>query len=140
MTAFLIYKPQSLRSVRLCLPVIMAIEGSAPASSPAIPLAEALGAGQASVMLVAENLQPCWEFQEYHAWKPMSPHVNAVLLNFVGEAVAIQIEERPRQRRLYDILAKMQHRQWYSDEANERITVSSKAIRKVYIPGKDQVP
>ena len=53
MTAFLTYKPQSLPSVRLCLPVIMASEGSVPTSSPAIPLAEAMGVAQASKSLNA---------------------------------------------------------------------------------------
>ena len=69
----------------------------------------------------------------------MSQHDNAILLNFVGVAVAIPIEGVIGQRRVYDILAKMQHRQWYNEETNEWINIAPKAIRLVYIPGKVQV-
>jgi len=68
----------------------------------------------------------------------MSPHVNAALLNFVGEALAIPIEGCVNERRVYDILAKMQHRQWYNVETTEWITTASKKIRKIYIPAKDE--
>ena len=43
------------QSVRLCLPIIMASEGSAPASSPAISLRKAIGVAQASKALSASE-------------------------------------------------------------------------------------
>ena len=64
----------------------------------------------------------------------MSPQVNDMLNKFNGEAVAIAVEHCTTVRRVYDIDAKRQHRQYYEQESDTWITTASKDIRLVYIP------
>ena len=80
-----------------------------------------------------EFAEPRWEFFEHGGWKPMSPQINAALLNFKGEAVAILIEFSSKERRVYDIDTQMQHRQYHCSESNEWITVATKPIRLIYV-------
>ena len=80
-----------------------------------------------------EFAEPRWEFFEHGGWKPMSPQINAALLNFKGEAVAIPIEHCVNVRRVYDIIAKRQYRQYYEEESNTWVTTASKEIRLVYV-------
>ena len=52
---------------------------------------------------------------------------------FNGEAVAIGVEHSTNVRRVYDIDAKRQHRQYYEQESDTWITTASKDIRLVYV-------
>ena len=81
-----------------------------------------------------ETAIPQWEYKGYGGWKPMSPQVNDMLNKFNGEAVAIGVEHCTNVRRVYDIDAKRQHRQYYEQESDTWITTASKDIRLVYIP------
>ena len=65
-----------------------------------------------------ETAIPQWEYKEHGGWKQMSPHVNDMLNNFNGEAVAIEVEHSTNVRRVYDINALRQHRQYHEQESN----------------------